>query len=130
MLVVMSDLMFRSRIAQVTDRLGLPLRAAKSAEQLERHLAQGLPSLVIVDLECDTLSAPDSIRRIRALPDGGRIPMVAYAGHTNADAIAAGREAGAGIVFARSAFIAQLAPILERLAAGEGVRTGPASPAP
>jgi CheY-like chemotaxis protein len=129
-LVVMSDLMFRSRIAQVTDRLALPLRAAKSIEQLERHLAAGAPALAIVDLECDTLDPTAAIQRLRAAPDGASLAIVGYAGHTNAAAIAAGRAAGAGVVLARSAFTAQLPALLERTAASERARSGPAPDAP
>ena len=121
-LLVMSDLMFRSRIDQVATRLGLSLRAAKSLEQLERHLAAGAPALAIVDLECDTLDPAAAIKRLRALPDGDALPVVGYAGHTNAGAIALGREAGAGVVLARSAFTAQLPALLERAAAGERAR--------
>ena len=122
-LCVMSDLMFRSRIDDVTTRLGLPLRAAKSMDQLERHLANGAPAIAIVDLECDALDPTAAIQRLRALPDGGALAIIGYAGHTNATAIAAGRAAGAGVVLARSAFTAQLAPMLERVAEGERART-------
>ena len=114
--------MFRSRIDDVASRLGLVLRAAKSPEQLERHLAAGAPALAIVDLECDTIDPSAAIKRLRALPDGAALPIVGYAGHTNAAAIAAGREAGAGVVLARSAFTAQLAALLERAAAAERAR--------
>jgi CheY-like chemotaxis protein len=126
-LVVMSDLLFRSRIDDVATRVGLPLRAAKSLEQLERHLAAGAPAIAIVDLECDTLDPSAAIARLRALPEGASLAIIGYAGHTNAGAIAAGRAAGAGVVLARSAFTAQLAPLLERAAAGERARSGPAS---
>ena len=126
-LVVMSDLLFRSRIDDVATRVGLPLRAAKSLEQLERHLKAGAPAIAIVDLECDALDPSAAIARLRALPDGGSLSIVGYAGHTNAAAIAAGRAAGAGVVLARSAFTTQLAPLLERAAAGERARSGPAS---
>jgi CheY-like chemotaxis protein len=122
-LCVMSDLMFRSRIDDVTTRLGLPLRAAKSMEQLERHLANGAPAIAIVDLECDSLDSTAAIQRLRALPDGAALAIVGYAGHTNATAIAAGRAAGAGVVLARSAFTTQLAAMLERVAAAERART-------
>ena len=121
-LVIMSDLMFRSRIDDVTTRLGLPLRAAKSMEQLERHLANSAPAIAIVDLEADTIDPSAAIARLRALPNGASLAIIAYAGHTNATAIAAGRAAGAGVVLARSAFTAQLAPLLERAAASERAR--------
>jgi CheY-like chemotaxis protein len=127
-LCVMSDLMFRSRIDDVTTRLGLPLRAAKSMEQLERHLANGAPAIAIVDLECDSLDPTAAIQRLRATPDGAALAIVGYAGHTNATAIAAGRAAGAGVVLARSAFTAQLAPLLEKAATAERARTASANP--
>ncbi len=122
-LCVMSDLMFRSRIDDVTTRLGLPLRAAKSMEQLERHLANGAPAIAFVDLENDSLDPSAAIQRLRALPDGAALPIVGYAGHTNTEALAAGRAAGAGVVLARSAFTAQLAKLLERIAESERARS-------
>ncbi len=125
-LLVMSDLLFRSRIDDVATRLGLTLRAAKSLEQLERHLANGMPALVFVDLECDALDPTAAIQRLRAAPGGTALAIVGYAGHTNASAIAAGRAAGAGVVLARSAFVAQLRALLERAAEAERARTASA----
>jgi hypothetical protein len=45
---------------------------------------------------------------------------VGYAGHTNLDAIKAGREAGAGVVLARSGFVEQLPTLLARAAEALG----------
>jgi CheY-like chemotaxis protein len=123
-LAVMSDLLFRSKIDDAAQRAGLPLRAAKSLEQLERHLANGLPALAIVDLECDTIDPTAAIRRLRAAPEGAALAIIGYAGHTNADAIAAGRAAGAGVVLARSAFTAQLIALVQRSADAERARAG------
>jgi CheY-like chemotaxis protein len=117
-LVVMSDLIVRSKIDDAARRLGLELRAARSPEQLERHLAAGVPAVAFVDLETEALDPTAAIRRIReAAGDGVRI--VAFAGHTNVAAIEAGRSAGAGVVLARSGLTAQLAGLLERVAAEE-----------
>lgn len=125
-LVVMSDLLFRSRIDEAARRVGLELRAAKSLEQLERHLARGAPAIAIVDLEADSPDPVAAIRRLRAIPEGGgaELPIVGYAGHTNVDAIRAGRVAGAGVVLARSAFTAQLSALLARVAEEERARAG------
>lgn len=119
-LVVMSDLLFRSKIDEVARRLGLPLRAARSAEQLERHLAATEPCIVFVDLETDALDPAAAIRRIRerAAEWGGAPRIVGFAGHTNVEAIRAGREAGATVVLARSAMAAQLPEMLRRVAEG------------
>lgn len=115
-LLVISDLLFRSRIDDAARRANVPLRVAKSMEQLERHLSKEMPALAIVDLESDTIDTAAAMRRLRASPGGESLRIVAYAGHTNLDAIKAGREAGAGVVLARSGFIAQLPSLLARVA--------------
>lgn len=124
-LLVISDLIFRSRIDDAARHASVPLRVAKSMEQLERHLSKDAPSLVIVDLEADTIDTAAAIRRLRATPGGDALRIVGYAGHTNLAAIKAGREAGAGVVLARSGFIEQLPTLLARAAA----ETGPAESA-
>lgn len=115
-LLVISDLLFRSRIDDAARRANVPLRVAKSMEQLERHLSKEAPVLAIVDLESDTIDTAAAIRRLRAMPGGDSLRIVAYAGHTNLDAIKGGRDAGAGVVLARSGFIAQLPTLLARIA--------------
>ena len=115
-LLVISDLLFRSRMDDAARHADIPLRVAKSMEQLERHLSNGLPALAIVDLESDTIDTSAAIRRLRGVPGGEGLRIVAYAGHTNVEAIKAGREAGAGVVLARSGFIAQLPTLLAHVA--------------
>ena len=115
-LLVISDLLFRSRVDDAARHANVPLRVAKSMEQLERHLGKETPALAIVDLESDTIDTAAAIRRLRAVPGGESLRIVAYAGHTNLDAIKAGREAGAGVVLARSGFIAQLPALLAHAA--------------
>ena len=122
-LVVISDLLFRSRIDDVARRLSVPLRVAKSVEQLERHLASGAPAMAIVDLEIETMDPAETVTRIRNAAGGADTRLIAFAGHTNLDAIRAGRAAGAGVVLARSAFVTQLPALLGRIA--EGQRTAP-----
>lgn len=123
-LVVMSDLVMRSKIDEVARQLDLPLRAARSLEQLDRHLAAGEPSIAFVDLEADTLDPAQAIRRIRDRPAGGDIRVIGFAGHTNVAAIEAGRAAGAGVVLARSGLTAQLPTLLAGVAEAERARAG------
>ena len=122
-LVVVSDLLFRSKIDEVARHLGLELRVARSLEQLERHLARGEPAVTLVDLEAETLDTSAAIRRIREAPWGAAARIVGFAGHTNVSAIEAGRAAGAGVVLARSAFTVQLPALLSRVAEEERGRT-------
>jgi DNA-binding NtrC family response regulator len=118
-LIVMSDLLFRSKIDEVARRVGLELRAAKSFEQLDRQLAAGGPALAIVDLEEASFDAFGAIARVRA--SSPQTPVIGFAGHGNVDAIRRGREAGA-TVLARSAFTAKLPELLTQVAERERAR--------
>lgn len=123
-LVVMSDLLFRSKIDEVARRLGLELRAARSLEQLDRHLASADPCVAFVDLETDALDPVAAIRRIRerrgAGASGAEMRIIGFSGHTNVEAIRAGRDAGASVVLARSALSAQLPELLAKVVEAEG----------
>lgn len=118
-LIVMSDLLFRSKIDEVARRVGLELRAAKSFEQLDRQLAAGPPALAIVDLEESAFDPFGAIVRVRA--SSPELPVIGFAGHGNADAIQRGREAGA-TVLARSGFTAKLPELLTQVAERERAR--------
>jgi DNA-binding NtrC family response regulator len=119
LLVVMSDLLFRSKIDEVARRLGLELRVAKSPEQLERQLAAGEPAIAIVDLEETSLDPFAAIARVRAAAP--HAPILGFAGHGNVDAIKRARDGGA-TVLARSGFTAQLPALLTQIAERERSR--------
>ena len=119
LLVVMSDLLFRSKIDEVARRLGLELRAAKSPEQLDRQLAAGEPAIAIVDLEDGALDPFAAIARVRE--SAPQTPILGFAGHGNVDAIRRAREGGA-TVLARSGFTVQLPALLTQVAERERAR--------
>jgi CheY-like chemotaxis protein len=113
---VISDLLFRSKIDDAARRAGVPLRVAKSVEQLDRHLGTSTPAVVLVDLEMDGLDAPAMLGRLRATPAGANVPVIGFAGHTNVEVIHAARASGVQVM-ARSAFVAQLPALMENIAA-------------
>lgn len=119
LLIVMSDLLFRSKIDEVARRLGLELRVAKSPEQLDRQLVAGEPAIAIVDLEESALDAFAAIARIRTASPS--TPILGFAGHGNVDAIKRAREGGA-TALARSGFTVQLPAILTEVAERERTR--------
>ena len=121
---VMSDLLFRSKIDDAARRSGLELRVAKSLEQLERHLGRSEPAVVFVDLEADSPDPAAAIRSIRERAGESAVRVIGFAGHTNIEAIEAGRAAGATLVLARSGLASQLPTLLERVAEAERVRGG------
>jgi len=115
-LVIISDLIFRSKIDDAARRAGVPLRVAKTVEQLDRHLGSATPALVLVDLEMQELQTPVVLDRLRANAASARIPVIGFAGHTNVEVIHAARADGVQVM-ARSAFVAQLPAMMERIAA-------------
>ncbi|HJU69893.1 MAG TPA: response regulator [Gemmatimonadaceae bacterium] len=115
-LVIISDLIFRSKIDEEARRAGVPLRIAKSPEQLDRHLGNATPAVVLMDLEMEGLDTPGMLSRLRANPAASKIPVIGFAGHTNVEVIHAARAEGVQVM-ARSAFVAQLPAMMERIAA-------------
>ena len=113
---VISDLLFRSKIDDAARRAGVPLRVAKSVEQLDRHLGTSTPAVVLVDLEMAGLDTPAMLERLRATPVGANVPVIGFAGHMNVDVIHAARAGGVQVM-ARSAFVAQLPALMDRIAA-------------
>lgn len=115
-LVIISDLIFRSKIDDAARRAGVPLRVAKTVEQLDRHLGSATPAVVLVDLEMQELQTPVVLDRLRANPASAKVPVIGFAGHTNVEVIHAARADGVQVM-ARSAFVAQLPAMMERIAA-------------
>jgi CheY-like chemotaxis protein len=115
-LIVISDLIFRSKIDDAARRAGVPLRVAKNVEQLERHLGNATPAVVLIDLEMDGLDTSAMLSRLRATPGAANVPVIGFAGHTNVEVIHAARADGVQVM-ARSAFVSQLPAMMERLAA-------------
>ncbi len=113
-LAIISDLLFRSKIDDAARQAGVPLRVAKSVEQLDRHLAKAIPVVVLVDLEMSESSG--LLARLRATSGAATVPVIGFAGHTNVDVIRTARADGVQVM-ARSAFVDQLPTLMSRLAA-------------
>jgi CheY-like chemotaxis protein len=122
-LALVADLLFRSKIDAAATNAGLTLRVARSAAQLDRHLAAGLvPSIILVDLEDGEMDPAALIGRLKADPRTADAPLLGFAGHTNVAAIRAGRDAGADKVLARSAMTQMLPEMMREVAALEAAR--------
>lgn len=115
-LAIISDLMFRSKIDDAARKAGVPLRVAKNVEQLDRHLGNATPAVVLMDLEMEGLDAGAMLGRLRATPTAANVPVIGFAGHTNVEVIRAARADGVQVM-ARSAFVAELPALMDRIAA-------------
>jgi CheY-like chemotaxis protein len=114
--VIISDLLFRSKIDDAARRSGVPLRVARNVEQLGRHLGNATPAVVLMDLEMEGLDSSAMLARLRETPAAANVPVIGFAGHTNVEVIHAARAQGVQVM-ARSAFVAELPVLMDRIAA-------------
>lgn len=119
-LLLSDDLIFTSRIVGTARELGLTVRAARSAGELEALARQEAPSCVIVDLANPGLVLTDLLRRLGEVCTP-RPRVVAYGAHVDVAALKAAREAGCDPVLPRSKFVEDLPRLLPAwLAEGVG----------
>lgn len=111
-LVLVDDLIFRTKIASTAKSLGLAAQFVRTAQQFSAGLTARPVPLAIVDLNAN--DNPLEAVRI-ACSAAPRPRIVAYLSHVQADLARAAREAGADAVMARSAFTQELPAMLEAL---------------
>ena len=110
--VVLADMLFASRVRATGAACGV---AVVTVSRPDRFLDQSkaLPArLLIMDLEVHGHDVAALIRAVKADAALRDIPLVAFASHLNAAAIAGARAAGADRVLARSAFVELLPRLL------------------
>jgi DNA-binding NarL/FixJ family response regulator len=105
-ILLSDDLMFTSRITGTGRNLGLPIRAARTADAVVNLARQQPPTCVIVDLANASLRIADLMAELGALPSRPRI--VGYGSHVDTATLRAAREAGCDIVLPRSKFVEEL----------------------
>ena len=115
-LVVVDDLMFRSKISTTAKAVGATIAAATTVEAAVARARELTPSLVILDLDSVRTQPFEVLRRFSAEPELVGIPTLGFVAHVHADIIRQARALGIGEVLARSAFVATLPEILSRRA--------------
>ena len=113
-LVVVDDLMFRSKISTTAKAVGATIAAATTADAAVTRARELMPSLVILDLDSTRTQPFEVLRRFSEAADLASIPTLGFVAHVHADLIRQARELGIGQVLARSAFVATLPEILSR----------------
>jgi CheY-like chemotaxis protein len=115
-LVVVDDLLFRSKISTAAKGVGATIAAATSGEAAIARAREVKPSLIILDLDSARIQPLDVLRQLAADPDLARIPTLGFVSHVHTERIREARTLGIGEVLARSAFAASLPEILSRAA--------------
>jgi len=110
-LAVLSDLMFRVRIEEAAKRAGVVMIFAHNQEQALAE-AKKQPSLVIFDLDNQSVAPAEMIASLRSDPETRELRLLGYVSHVRTDRIKAAQAAGCDRVIARSAFVQQLPALL------------------
>ena len=113
--VLITDLMFGSKVRETLKGTGMEPVFVSSREALATALA-GPAALLIADLGEAQVPPIDAIRMAK---ERG-IAVLAYGSHVDAEALEAGRRAGADTVVPRSVFSASLAELIRDLVGAGG----------
>jgi CheY-like chemotaxis protein len=113
-LVVVDDLMFRSKISTAAKAVGASIAAATTVDAAITRARELKPSLIILDLDSARVQPLEVLRRLAADGELATVPTLGFVSHVHADLIRQARALGIGDVLARSAFAATLPDILSR----------------
>jgi len=118
--LVATDLMRQSRVAETARGLGYAVAVAATAEEARRALRDSATAVVILDLQAEGVAWRD------VLAAAGSTPVIAFGQHTKPDVLRAARAAGCRLAVPRSRLVAELPRLIER-AKGRRVRLQPPS---
>jgi CheY-like chemotaxis protein len=111
-IAVVDDLLFSSKIRAIADQAGRDVTFVRQSGGALDAIVRARPTLVILDLDRESLDPIGLVRAIRADPALRLVRLAAFVRHTSAGLIKEAREAGVDVVLARSAFFPALAEML------------------
>ena len=114
-LAAVEDLLFKSKISETAETLGIEARFPRSKEKILDSLRESQPDLLILDLNSARFEPLTLLRTVSTDDTTKGIPTVGFLSHVQKDLAVAARESGCDKVMARSAFTRDLPKIL-----GEG----------
>ncbi len=117
-LAAVEDLLFRSKISETAEQLGIEAKFPRNRRKLLEALRESPPDLLVLDLNSARFEPLDILRTVKS--DEVGIPTVGFLSHVQRDLAVAAKEAGCDRVMARSAFTRDLPKIL---AEGEAAET-------
>jgi PleD family two-component response regulator len=111
-LAAVEDLLFRSKISETAETLGIEAKFPRSPKKLLEALRESPPDLLVLDLNSARFEPFDILQAVKSEDLTRRIPTVGFLSHVQKDLAVAAREAGCDKVMARSAFTRDLPRIL------------------
>ena len=112
-LAVVSDLFFSVKISDAAKRAGIPVEFIKDEKEVMAR-AKTLPTLIIFDLNFESVQPLKLISKLKAGHDFKGVSVIGYLSHVQGDLKVQAQEAGCDMVMARSAFSQNLPQILKR----------------
>ncbi len=106
------DLLFRSKISETANTLGVEAAFPRSPKKLMDQAAQSPPDLLILDLNSMRFEPLELLKRLKSEEATRDIPVVGFLSHVQKDLALAARASGCDRVMARSAFTKELPEIL------------------
>ena len=116
-LAAVEDLLFRSKISETADALGVEAAFPRSPKKLLEALRAAPPDLLVVDLNSARFEPLELLRTVNSDDELRSVETVGFLSHVQGDLALAAREAGCDRVMARSAFVENLPRVLS----GDGV---------
>ena len=113
-LAVVDDLFFVVKINDAARRAGMVAEFLKSETDLVGKALAEPPSMIVIDLNCNSLAPVSLIETLRSRPELKNVSVVAFVSHIQGELKMQAQNAGADMVLARSAFSLNLPQILRR----------------
>jgi CheY-like chemotaxis protein len=111
-LAAVEDLLFRSKISETADALGVEAAFPRSPKKLIEALRASPPDLLILDLNSARFEPLELLRTVKSDSALQNVTTVGFLSHVQGDLALAARESGCDRVMARSAFVENLPRVL------------------
>ena len=112
-MVFVEDVYFTAKIRETARSLSRDVRFVRDAHGLDKRLAGPVPSMVIVDLNAESLKPLEIIKRVKGQADWHDARVVAYSSHARAELMEEANQLGADLVLPKSGFTQKLSEILQ-----------------
>src|SRR3990172_5155888 len=106
--LVATDLMRQSRVAEAARALGYAVAVATTAEEAREALRGDAAAVVILDLQAEGVPWRD------VLAAASPVPVIAVGQHTKPDVLRAAKAAGCRLAVARSRLVNELPRLIEK----------------
>ena len=106
------DLLFRSKISETANTLGVEALFPRSPKKLVEKIHESPPDILVLDLNSARFEPLQLLKQLKSDEASRGVPVVGFLSHVNKDLAVAARESGCDRVVARSAFTKDLPEIL------------------